>query len=307
MNIHIDPYNDNYSLKMLLINNINGVINWLQNSANFGPSRQDGTPFNRMMVTRSWFDVYATTGLGKTKSASKMDCLIQITQLMKENFCISPLGSHKLPSNTKYINDLPNAIYVAENSSMFPKEQIDKLGVLGYFLDTGNSKSPLEMLYEISNILITRPRVNVTTKNGMHVYKYYVNLYCSTGLGLTVEDAKIRSAEQMLNTLRKLCGFVPMFTLPLMNHPGNYGNEHRTWLCLPIDDQYKIKLIKYFLESSKLPHTVQLKELAAMLKVVVKYSDTGSNSELGVACEFGPHVTVGVGATKMVLLKYKYH
>lgn len=50
-----------------------------------------------------------------------MDCLIQITQLMKENFCISPLGSHKLPSNTKYINDLPNAIYVAENSSMVSK------------------------------------------------------------------------------------------------------------------------------------------------------------------------------------------
>jgi len=68
MDIHIDPYNNHYTLKMLLTNNINGVINWLQNSANFGPPRQDGTPFNRMTVTRSWFDVYATTGLGKTKS-----------------------------------------------------------------------------------------------------------------------------------------------------------------------------------------------------------------------------------------------
>jgi len=48
----------------------------------------------------------------------------------------------------------------------------------------------------------------------------------------TLQDAKIRSAEQMLNTLRKLCGFVPMFILPLMDHPGNYGNEHRTWLCV---------------------------------------------------------------------------
>jgi len=73
---------------------------------------------------------------------------------------------------------------------------------------------------------------------------------------------------------------------------------------VPIDDQYKIKLIKYFLESSKLPHTVQLNELAAMLNVVVKYSDTGHNGKLGVACEFGPHVTVGLGATKMVQSKY---
>jgi len=75
-------------------------------------------------------------------------------------------------------------------------------------------------------------------------------------------------------------------------------------LQLPIDDQYKIKLIKYFLESPKVPHTVQLKQLEAMLKVVVKYSDTGSSGKPGVACEFGPHVTVGVGATKMVLLKH---
>ncbi|XP_060863323.1 uncharacterized protein LOC132939911 [Metopolophium dirhodum] len=300
MDININPYNNHYTLKMLLTNNINGVINWLQKSANFGSSRQDGTPFNRMIVTRSWFDVYATTGLGKTKSASKMDCLIQITQLMKENFRISCLGSYQLPWNTKHINDLPNAIYIAENSSMFSKEQVEKLGILGYFLDTGNSKSPLEMLYDISNILITRPRVNMTTKNGLHVCKHYVNLYCSTGLGLTVEDAKTRSAEKMLNTLRKLCGFVQMFKLPLMDHLGNYGNEHRMCLCLPIDDQYKIKLIKYFLESPKVPHTVQLKELAAMLKVDVKYSDTGSSGKPGVACEFGPHVTVGVGATKMI-------
>ncbi|CAI6347374.1 unnamed protein product [Macrosiphum euphorbiae] len=300
MDIHIDPYNNHYSLKMLLTNNINGVINWLQNSANFGPHRQDGTPFNRMTVTRSWFDVYATTGLGKTKFASKMDSLIQITQLMKENFCISRLGSHQLPWNTKHFNDLPNAIYIAENSSMFPKEQVEKLGILGYFLDTGNSKSPLEMINDISNILITRPRVNLTTKSGMHVCKHYLNLYCSTGLGLTVEEAKTRSAEQMLNTLRRLCGFVPMLNLPLMDHPGNYGNEHRMCLCLPIDDQYKIKLIKYFLESPKVPHTVQLKQLEAMLKVVVKYSDTGSSGKPGVACEFGPHVTVGVGATKMI-------
>ena len=50
-----------------------------------------------------------------------MDSLIQITQLMKENFCISRLGSHQLPWNTKHFNDLPNAIYIAENSSMVSK------------------------------------------------------------------------------------------------------------------------------------------------------------------------------------------
>lgn len=47
-----------------------------------------------------------------------MDCLIQITQLMKENFGISRLGSHKLSSNTKCFDDLPNAVYFAENSLM---------------------------------------------------------------------------------------------------------------------------------------------------------------------------------------------
>lgn len=60
------------------------------------------------------------------------------------------------------------------------------------------------------------------------------------------------------------------------------------------------------MESSHLiSHTVQIKELAAMLKVDVKYWDSGDNFQLGVACEFGPHVTVGVGSTRMVLLKYK--
>lgn len=67
MNIQIDPYHDHFTLKMLLTNNIHGVINWLRNSANFGPTRQDGPPFHRMVSTRSWFDVYATTGLGKTE------------------------------------------------------------------------------------------------------------------------------------------------------------------------------------------------------------------------------------------------
>lgn len=48
-----------------------------------------------------------------------MDCVIQITQLMKENFSIkSSLNSHKLQTNTNCFGDLPYAIYVAENSSM---------------------------------------------------------------------------------------------------------------------------------------------------------------------------------------------
>lgn len=48
-----------------------------------------------------------------------MDCVIQITQLMKENFSInSSSNSHKFQTNTNCFSDLPYAIYVAENSSM---------------------------------------------------------------------------------------------------------------------------------------------------------------------------------------------
>lgn len=47
-----------------------------------------------------------------------MDCVIQITQLMKENFGINSSFSHKLQTNTNCFSDLPYAIYVAENSSM---------------------------------------------------------------------------------------------------------------------------------------------------------------------------------------------
>ncbi|XP_025200842.1 uncharacterized protein LOC112598544 [Melanaphis sacchari] len=301
MAIQINPFNNSLNLKILLINNINEAINWLLNLTNFGLARNDGTPVNRLVVTRSWFDIYATTGLGKTESASKMDCVIQITQLMKENFGInSCLDSHKLQTNTKCFDDLPSAIYIAENSSMFPKEQTEKLGILGYFLDTGDTKLPLEMLNDISNIMITRPRETSTTKDGMHVYRHYINFYCSTGVGLTLENAKMRSAEQMIYTLKKICGFVLEFKLPVVGNPGNDRNDHHMWLCLPIDDQYKIKLIRYFLEtSSEVPHAVQLNKIASMMKVVVKYSDSGNNKP-GVACEFGPYITVGVGSTKMI-------
>jgi len=50
-----------------------------------------------------------------------MDCLVQITQLMKENFGISRLGSHKLSTNSKCFDDLPDAVYFAENSIMVNK------------------------------------------------------------------------------------------------------------------------------------------------------------------------------------------
>lgn len=47
-----------------------------------------------------------------------------------------------------------------------------------------------------------------------------------------LQDAKTRSAEQMLNTLRRLCGFAPTFKLPYMGDPENDGNGHRMWLCV---------------------------------------------------------------------------
>ncbi|KAF0764884.1 Uncharacterized protein FWK35_00015179 [Aphis craccivora] len=302
MAIKIDLYNNNpFTLKMLLINNIDLVISELLKSANFSPSRNDGTPVNQFVSTRAWFDVYDTTGLGKTEYESKMDCVIQITQLMKENFSInSSSNSHKFQTNTNCFSDLPYAIYVAENSSMFSKEQTEKLGILGYFLDTGDTKLPLEMLYDISNIMITRPRKTVRFKNGMHVYKYFMFLYSSTGLGLTLEAAKMNSAEKMIYTLKKLCGFVPELKLPNVNNPENDRNDRVLWMCLPINDQYKIKLIKYFLETpGDVSDTVQLNEIASMTNVIVKYSDTGNKYKLGVACKFGPYMTVGEGSTKM--------
>lgn len=68
MAIKIDLYNNNpFTLKMLLINNIDLVISELLKSANFSPSRNDGTPVNQFVSTRAWFDVYDTTGLGKTE------------------------------------------------------------------------------------------------------------------------------------------------------------------------------------------------------------------------------------------------
>jgi len=75
----------------------------------------------------------------------------------------------------------------------FSKDQTEKLGILGYFLDTGDTKLPLEMLYDISNIMITRPRKTIAFKNGMHVYKHFMFLYCSTGLGLTLEVSTINA------------------------------------------------------------------------------------------------------------------
>lgn len=47
-----------------------------------------------------------------------------------------------------------------------------------------------------------------------------------------LQDAKTRSAEQMLNTLQKLCGFIPTFKLPPMSDPGNDGIGHKMWLCV---------------------------------------------------------------------------
>ncbi|KAE9545056.1 hypothetical protein AGLY_000599 [Aphis glycines] len=302
MATEVNLYNYNpFTIKILLINNTDVVINELLKSANFSPSRNDGTPVNQFVSTRAWFDVYETTGLGKTEYESKMDCVIQITQLMKENFGInSNLNLHKLQTNTNCFSDLPYAIYVAENSSMFSKEQTEKLGILGYFLDTGDTKQPLEMLYDISNIMITRPRKTIKFKNGMHVYKHFMFLYCSTGLGPTLEAAKINSAERMIYTLKKLCGFVPEFKLPNVNNPENDRNDRQLWMCLPIDDQYKIKLIRYFLEtSSDVSDTVQLNEIAFISNVIVKYADSGNKHKLGVACKFGPYTTVGEGSTKM--------
>jgi len=73
MDIQNDPYQNHFTMKMLLTNDISGVIDWLQKFANFGPPRMDGTPVNRLVATRSWFDVFSATGVGKNESV----CIIQ--------------------------------------------------------------------------------------------------------------------------------------------------------------------------------------------------------------------------------------
>lgn len=68
MATEINFYNYNpFTITILLINNTDVVINELLKSANFSPSRNDGTPVNQFVSTRAWFDVYETTGLGKTE------------------------------------------------------------------------------------------------------------------------------------------------------------------------------------------------------------------------------------------------
>lgn len=72
-------------------------------------------------------------------------------------------------------------------SIQFPKEQIDKLCVLDYFLDTGDSKSPVKMLEDISGILSTQIKEKIVIKNDIHICTHHMDVYCSTGLGGTVE------------------------------------------------------------------------------------------------------------------------
>lgn len=60
-------------------------------------------------------------------------------------------------------------------------------------------------------------------------------------------------------------------------------------------------MLNFFLETpSCVPEDVQLKKLAAELRVKLKYSDAGEDDELGTACEFGQCMTIGVGPNKKV-------
>lgn len=79
-----------YLRELLKSNNMNEITAYLETSAKVGPPREDGTPVNRWVTTKLKWDVYATTGVGKTENVGiyrihfeipevSFDCKINLT------------------------------------------------------------------------------------------------------------------------------------------------------------------------------------------------------------------------------------